>query len=73
MSKQEIRYITEQLVRKGFIKLTDYCEECGRVGKVDAHHYNYDNPFNVICLCKDCHHKKHGDIMFNTERIKANL
>ena len=64
MGKQEIRYITRQLVKKGFITMTDYCEECGKQGKTETHHYNYDNPFNLICLCRECHMNKHKDTMF---------
>ena len=69
MSNQEIRYITRELVDKGFIKLTDYCEECGKLGEVHIHHYNYDNPFNIICLCYDCHMIKHRGTMFGGKKI----
>lgn len=64
MSNQEIRYITRELISKGFITMIPYCEECGKECKTVGHHYNYDNPFNIICLCYDCHMLKHKDTMF---------
>jgi ribosomal protein L37AE/L43A len=64
MSHQEIRYITRQLIRNGFIVEEYICEECGAEGRMNGHHYNYDNPFNIIWLCDKCHLSKHKDTMF---------
>lgn len=64
MSHQEVRYITKQLIKKGFIEIATHCELCGKEGKLQSHHYNYDNPFNLIWLCNDCHLAKHKDTMF---------
>lgn len=34
------------------------CQECGNKDS-QAHHENYDKPFEIIWLCKNCHHKLH--------------
>lgn len=68
MNHQVIRYITRELISKGFIVMLDYCEECGVVSKTETHHLNYDNPFNIICLCHTCHINKHRNTMFNNTK-----
>ena len=34
------------------------CEKCG-ILKVDGHHTDYTKPFDVIWLCRKCHHVEH--------------
>jgi hypothetical protein len=38
----------------------DACEQCGRVGKVDAHHPDYARPLEVMWLCRRCHFRLHA-------------
>ena len=41
------------------IKIPDRCEVCCAVGKVVAHHPNYNNSLFVVWLCHVCHGKLH--------------
>lgn len=31
------------------------CELCGRGGRVEKHHQDYSQPFDVLWFCKSCH------------------
>lgn len=35
------------------------CEECGATGKIEAAHFNYDEPLRIRWLCCSCH--RHWD------------
>lgn len=36
------------------------CSECGKPGKIHAHHSDYTKPYQVIFLCPQCHSNKHS-------------
>lgn len=42
-------------VRAGKIKRPDACEQCGKVGPVEADHRDHDSPYDVTHLCYSCH------------------
>lgn len=45
-------------VRTGKLERPDHCEECGREdGNIQAHHYDYSKPFDVVWVCQWCHDK----------------
>ena len=46
-------------VRKGILQRPKYCEYCGRIGRVEAHHEDYSKPLEVIWLCPICHRNYH--------------
>ena len=57
--KRQTRRRTRTLVASGEI-VRGVCEVCGDE-KVDVHHHDYDDPFNVSWLCRKHHsdlHKK---------------
>lgn len=37
-----------------------FCERCDEWGPVNAHHWTYDEPLNVIFLCHACHMATHA-------------
>lgn len=46
----------------GKIIKPDSCQRCGKAGKVDMHHPNYNDPDNYEFLCRSCHIKaKNGE------------
>lgn len=58
-SKKESRRRLYHGLEKGYLKRPDKCELCGELRKVEAHHFNYDEPFRVIWVCRNCHVKFH--------------
>jgi hypothetical protein len=42
-------------MNRGEIKRADLCFKCGKPGKVEAHHKNYNFPLDIIWLCAFCH------------------
>lgn len=53
--------ITLSRIKHGFIKRPKECEECGKKGKIDSHHPNYDIPNLIKWLCRKCHGKHRRD------------
>ena len=53
--KYEAHKILQNAVRKNLITKTE-CFVCGK-SKVEAHHPDYDNPLDVIWMCR-LHHKE---------------
>lgn len=49
------RAATHRAIKRGELIRPDACEECGRVGTVEAAHYSYAEPLNVRWLCRQCH------------------
>jgi hypothetical protein len=60
MRKDVLRQATRDAIRRGVIKVPDYCAECGAKTKLDCHHQEYDDPIDVVFLCATCHDKRHG-------------
>lgn len=47
-------------LKAGILVRPTSCQECGKAGRVDAHHHNgYDKPLEVLWLCAQCHRDKH--------------
>ena len=42
-------------VRKDKLAKPDKCSQCGRGGRVEAHHEDYSKPLDIIWLCPPCH------------------
>lgn len=52
-------------------KTKKQCIICGSRENLEFHHLSYDNPMNVIVLCRSCHRKLHkGEIKWE---VKKNL
>jgi hypothetical protein len=53
-----VREITYRLRKLGLLRLGERCEDCG--GTPEHHHHpDYDDPFNVVTLCRRCHMARH--------------
>ena len=44
-------------VDAGNIQRPKTCEECGATGRIEAAHFNYDEPLRVRWLCCSCHRR----------------
>lgn len=42
--------------------LLDKCKFCGSLESLERHHPNYNEPLNVVILCKTCHQNFHKAI-----------
>ena len=58
--------LLEQAIENGKIERKTVCEECGNSSvfldgrtSIQAHHFDYNKPYDVIWLCQKCHHKWH--------------
>lgn len=62
-SSRQLRVRAQGLVnsriKRGAIERPNACAECGKVGRVDAHHEDYAKPAEVEFLCRSCHMKRH--------------
>ena len=58
----KVRAILNAAVRQGKVVRPARCERCGVSGRIVAHHYDYEQPLNVIWLCDECHGVVHREI-----------
>jgi hypothetical protein len=65
-----------KIQRKAYNKFTkekikkDYCCICGKNENIEAHHDNYNNPLDIIFLCKNHHEEHHKEFMEMKKRWK---
>lgn len=60
--KRKARDKINDAIKAGVFPKPTKCVQCGTTSsesKIDYHHKNYSEPFNVIDLCKSCHMKLH--------------
>ena len=46
---------------KIIIEAKEQCQECGSTTSIQLHHISYD-PESLICLCGECHSRKHSNV-----------
>jgi hypothetical protein len=49
------RYAAALAERLGLIARPKICSWCRRHGRLQRHHWDYDEPLNVTFLCVECH------------------
>jgi len=49
-------------VERGHMQKPDRCSECGKTGRLEAHHEDYSKPLEVEWLCRKCHQIKDGRV-----------
>ena len=57
------RQAVAALIRRGLISRPDACGDCGKPGRLDAHHYlGYEEIYwlSIRWLCRVCHRAAHG-------------
>lgn len=74
--RQEVGYGKVHLavlraVKKGAIHKPDGCQCCGRTGRLEAHHNNYEEALNVMWLCAECHRNYHIGKTARAEQIRT--
>jgi len=53
--KINARYLVRQATKSGRLIPHTECELCGSTNNVQPHHPDYNQPFLLIYLCKQCH------------------
>lgn len=66
----------KRAIDKGLILKQNKCEICGKTNcNIEAHHYDYSKPLDVIWLCTECHgkvHRQYNKLELDIEQIKKN-
>lgn len=57
--KRNIHQRLNRAVKKGKLIKPSQCSSCGKAGYIEAHHDDYNKPFEVRWLCKSCHKYHH--------------
>lgn len=62
----------QEFRRKVLKRYNNKCQLCGKTGKLNVHHNNYDHRGeedykDVLLLCEDCHHKFHNKEVIKNE------
>jgi len=64
--REQSRYQTSKLIKQGLLIRPNKCDQCDKSLKIEAHHKNYNNPFDIAWLCRTCHRKHHRGKFFST-------
>jgi hypothetical protein len=56
--KHNAHQMVHRAIENGILKRSETCLECGKIGKTEGHHEDYNKPLEVVWLCRLCHAKK---------------
>lgn len=62
LTRRQARDQFAQALRAGTIRRPKRCEGCGKEGRVDGHHHDYNRPLFVEWLCPACHREAHREM-----------
>lgn len=54
-----VRSAVVQAIRTGVLVRPEKCSDCGKTGRIYAHHEDYEKPLDVAWLCHACHTRIH--------------
>lgn len=57
----------ERAIKNGIFEKSNMCQLCGSKKAIEAHHYDYSKPLDVIWVCSACHKQYH---LGKTERAE---
>lgn len=58
--KHKARYTLNNAIKLGKVMKPEVCQHCGTGGLIHGHHENYQEPLNVMWLCRPCHFNIHN-------------
>lgn len=74
--KRQAHSKVEKALKIGLLNNPNKCEVCGKTNcEIEAHHYDYSKPLDVIWLCTECHgkvHRQYNKLELDIEQIKKN-
>lgn len=59
-SRCAVRAVTSAAIESGKLVRPHKCSKCGHIGKIEAHHDDYNKALEVRWLCKRCHTDWHN-------------
>lgn len=69
--KNKTRSLTRLAIMRGDLKVQTSCAFCESKEHLEVHHLNYDDPLDVIWLCRKCHRKAHSvETLINRTKTK---
>lgn len=58
--KQRVHQVVARAIKRGELVRPAQCAECGREGRIEAHHEDYSRPLDVVWCCPRCHARAEG-------------
>ena len=58
-----VRVEVAEAIRKGLLTRPLRCTLCGKEGRINGHHEDYNIPYEVVWVCSSCHKKIHLGIL----------
>jgi len=55
----KVARIVRQAIKDGLLERPLKCSLCGRDGRINGHHEDYNSPYEVLWVCSSCHKKIH--------------
>lgn len=55
----QVAILVRAAINKGLLKRPSECAMCGGGGRINAHHKDYNFPYDIMWLCSSCHKKVH--------------
>jgi len=59
------KYAVSKAVRNGTLIKPELCSKCGKEGRINGHHEDYNEPLKVVWLCNKCHLRGHCGVPFD--------
>lgn len=59
--KDRARSLVRRAVKSGKLIPLEECEFCGSENRIEGHHPDHSQPFLLLYLCKNCHHRADAD------------
>lgn len=63
--KEEAHMAVTKAIRGGSLIRPRYCEDCGKIKRLYAHHPDYSKYLDVVWVCAICHSAIHKQINAN--------
>lgn len=66
--KDRAREAVKRALKTGLLIKAPACNYCESPARLDAHHFDYTKPYDVIWLCRKCHLQEHRRFQNNQFR-----
>lgn len=67
--KTKTHYLVLKALKDGFLIKPNQCEHCRQERELHGHHEDYNKPYEVIWLCRECHGIRHRSVILKPQQI----